>query len=179
MLACAVSTLVAKRLHPSSIYTEPLRLRGLDTGQETEQEGIATQQTVGDIMEAPVEPMRETASFREIADRFLRSTNNFLPVVDDTHRLLGVVALQDLKEYLNSGHQLQGVIAFDIMRPPPLCLTPNQRLQEALPTLLASELRHVPVVNNYRELRLIGTVVQADALGILSEAIASASTSRR
>ena len=49
-------------------------------------------------------------------------------------------ALQDLKEYLNGSHQFNGIIALDVMRPPPAALTPNQKIIDALPVLLASDL---------------------------------------
>jgi CIC family chloride channel protein len=172
MLACVVSTLVARRLHPESVYTEPLRRKGIDLERENQQIGAATLQTVGEFMRAPVPPLRETASFREIADRFLTSSNNFLPVVDNENRLLGVVALQDMKEYLTAGQEFNSVIAYDVMRPPPACLTPNQKLLDVLPILLASELRNVPVVNSLTEFRLVGAIIRAEALGVLSEAIA-------
>jgi CIC family chloride channel protein len=175
MLACAVATLVGRRLHPASIYTEPLRQKGLAV-PETDQVGSATQLTVGDLMNAPVPPLRETACLREIADRFLVSPNNFLPVVDAQERLLGMVALQDLKGYLNAGPELRAIIAADVMRPPPLCLTPNQRLQDALPVLLASELRNIPVVSDKQRCRLVGSVPRAEALARLSEAIAQRTT---
>jgi CBS domain-containing protein len=84
-----------------------------------------------------------------------------------------MVSLHDLKEYLNAGEELNSVIAYDIMRPPPPCLMPTQKLPAALPTLLASEMRNVPVVNNQQEFRLIGAIARADALGLLSEAISS------
>ena len=176
MVACAVSTLVARRLDPQTIYTEPLRQKGLETERESTQPGAATQQTVGDLMRDPVPPLKQTTTFHEIADRFLTSPNNFLPVVDEGNSLVGLVALQDLKEYLNAGQELNGVIAYDVMRPPPLCLTPNQKLLDALPVLLASEQRNVPVVNSHKECRLVGTVARAEALGLLSEAIAPRST---
>jgi chloride channel protein, CIC family len=171
MVACAVSTLVARRLHPDTIYTEPLRQKGLAAGRESAQIGAATQQTVGDLMRDPVPPLNQTATFREIADRFLTNPNNFLPVVDEKNRLVGIVALQDLKEYLSAGQELAGVIAYDVMRPPPVCLTPNQSLLDALPVLLSSEQRNVPVVNTQQERRLVGAVARAHALGVLSEAI--------
>src|SRR5204862_5941543 len=97
-------------------------------------------------MRAPVEPVRETARVPQIAERFLTGTNNFLPVVDEKRRLIGVVALLDLKEHLNAGEELSAVIAYDIMRPVPPCLTPGQKLLDALPTLLKSEQRNIPVV---------------------------------
>jgi CIC family chloride channel protein len=174
MLGCAVSTVVSRRLHPQSIYTEPLRLRSLEV--ESSRLGSATEQTIGDLMRAPVTPVRENTALPEIAERFLSSPNNFLPVVDAERRLLGMVALQDLKEHLGAGRELSAIIAYDVMRAVPPCLRPGQRLLDALPILLASEQRNVPVVNNYEENRLVGSVPRADALAVLSEAIAAGTT---
>jgi chloride channel protein, CIC family len=175
MLACALGTLVARRLYPESVYTEPLRRKGVALERESQRLGEATWQTVGDLMREPIKPLPETAGFREIVDWFLTSPNNFLPVVDREQRLLGMVALHDMKEYLNTGLEISSVIAYDVMRPPPPCLTPNQRLLDALPVLLSSEHRNVPVVNNLTEFRLVGSIGRAEALGLLSEAIAAGS----
>jgi chloride channel protein, CIC family len=175
MLACALSTLVARRLYSESVYTEPLRRKGLAIERESQRLGDATWQTVGDLMREPIKPLQETAGFREIVDWFLTSPNNFLPVVDREQRLIGMVALQDMKEYLNTGLELSSVIAYDVMRPPPPCLTPSQRLLDALPVLLSSEHKNVPVVNNLTEFRLVGSIARAEALGLLSEAIAAGS----
>lgn len=173
MLACVVSFLVSRRLHPESIYTEPLRQKGLSVSQDATASEAATERTVSELMRAPVPPVRETATLGQIADRFLVSANNFLPVVDANGRLVGVVALQDLKEYLGSGDKILGVIAYDIMRPPPPCVTPSQRLLEVLPVVLASELRNIPVVSTLKENRLVGALARAEVLGIFSEVIAA------
>jgi chloride channel protein, CIC family len=179
MLGCVVSTLIGRMLHGESVYTEPLRLKGLALGQESSRPGAALEQTVGDFMRPPVPPVRETASLREIANRFLTNSNNFVPVVDDRRRLLGVVALHDLKDFLNNAQGLDGVIAYDVMRPPPKCLTPSQRLLDALPVVLESELRNVPVVNSRKENKLLGSVARAEILTMFSEAIAEKSDPRR
>ncbi len=173
MLGCVVAILVARRLHEESIYTEPLRRKGLKVSQEATASEAATERTVSDLMRAPVPPIRETATLGEIADRFLTSANNFLPVVDGRGRLVGVVALQDLKEYLGSGQEVLGIIAYDLMRPPPPCVTPNQRLLEILPVVLGSELRNIPVVNTLKENRLVGALGRTEVLGIFSEVIAA------
>jgi chloride channel protein, CIC family len=175
MLACVVSVLLAGRLHPESIYTETIRLRGLGLGRESVTAGAATEQTVGDLMRAPVPPLRENTPLNEIASRFLTSPNNFLPVVDAQQKLIGVVALQDLKEHLGAGQELKVVIAYDVMRPPPRCVTPRQRLLEALPVALESEQRNIPVVSSFTENRLVGALGRAEVLAIFSEAIAAGS----
>jgi CIC family chloride channel protein len=178
MLACVVSILIARQLHGESVYTEHLRLKGIALGSESSRVGVTMERTIGDLMHAPVAPVRETTGLDEIAERFLTGSNNFLPVVDADKRLLGVVALQDLKEFLSSANDLYGVIAFDVMRAAPKTLTPGQPLLDALPTVLQSELRNVPVVNNYTENRLVGAVARAELLTIFSEAIAEKSDPR-
>jgi CIC family chloride channel protein len=175
MLSCVISTLIARRFYPESIYTEPLRRKGVELARESPHLGAATQLTVADIMRPPVPPLKENTPFREIADRFLTQTYNFLPVIDDKQRLLGMVALHDLKEWLTAGQELSSVIAYDIMRPPPACVTAVQKLTDVLPLLLASEVRNVPVVNNLSDYKLIGTIARSEALGLLSEAISAQS----
>lgn len=178
MLACVVSILVARQLHDESVYTGHLRVKGLALGRETSRPGAVMEQTVGDFMRAPVTPVRENTPLRDIAGRFLSSPNNFIPVVDAGKRLLGVVALQDLKEFLHNPQELDSVIAYDVMRPAPKCLTPGQRLLDALPVVLESEIRNVPVVNSLQENRLVGSVSRAELLAIFSEAIAEKSDPR-
>jgi CIC family chloride channel protein len=128
-------------------------------------------------MHDPVPPVRENATLQEMAERFLTRSNNFLPVVDAEQRLLGMVSLHDLKPFLNSNQELKAIIAYDVMRPPPPCVTPGDRLLDVLPIVLASEQRHVPVVNTTSERKLIGALVRAEVLGLFSEAIAQSSRS--
>jgi CIC family chloride channel protein len=172
MLVCVVASLVSRSLHHASVYTAPLQQRGLVSGEEPTDVGAATQRTVGELMLAPIAPVKHNTPLPDLGKRFVTSPNNFLPVVDDDQRLVGLVALQDMKEFLNAGQELRGVIAADVMRPPPACLTPGQRLIDAFPVLLASEQRNVPVVNSHAENRLIGCVSRGEALGLLSDAIA-------
>jgi hypothetical protein len=56
-------------------------------------------------------------------------------------------------------------------------VTPNQRLLDVLPVVLASEQRNIPVVNTLKENRLIGALPRAEVLGMFSEAIAASSRS--
>src|SRR5206468_5205397 len=61
MLACVVSVLVARRLHPESIYTEPLRRKGLTVSHEASTSEAATQRTVADLKREPVAPVPDTS----------------------------------------------------------------------------------------------------------------------
>lgn len=175
MLSCVMAIVIAGRLERDSIYTEPLRLKGLLEAEETTRFGAATSQRVGDVMLAPVPPVSETATLPELAQRFLRSANNFVPVVDRDQRFVGMVALQDLKEHLGAGRELSAVIASDVMRPPPPCVTPNQRLVDVFNLALASELQNIPVVSTLEDRRLVGALARTHVLGLFAESIAAGS----
>jgi CIC family chloride channel protein len=174
MIGCVLSSLVARRLHPFSIYTETARLRQIAQDRENPIPATATDQTVGEFMREPIPPLPETATLREIADRFLSSTNNFLPVVNRDQRLIGMLALHDLKEFLGAGDELRAIIAYDVMRPPPPCLTPSQSLTDALDTVLKSEHQNIPVVSSLPEMRLVGSLPRAEVLATFSEIISRA-----
>ena len=175
MLGCVMATLAARHFHPDSVYSEALHEKGMTGAAALADQGAVSEQTVGDLMEAPVPPVRDNAPLHKVANRFLAMANNFLPVVDADGRLLGVVAIHDLKEYLGTEQELKGIIAYDVMRPPPPSLTPNQRLVDVLPIALASELRAIPVVNSVAENKLIGSLPRSEILGILSEAMSQRS----
>lgn len=175
MLGCVVALVMANRLERDSIYTEPLREKGFVSDDETTRFGAATAQTVGDVMLAPVPPVSETDSLPDLAKRFLTSANNFVPVVDENRRLVGMVALHDLKEHLGAGAELSAVIAMDVMRPVPPCVTPNQPLVDVFNLAILSQQQNIPVVNTLADKRLVGALSRAQVLGLFSETIAASS----
>ena len=137
--------------------------------------GSATDQWIGDVMVGPTSPIKETAVLPEISDIFLKSPRNYLPVLSNDKRLVGIISLQDVKAHLNAGEELRAVIALDLMRPVETMLTPNARLMDALPTIMGSEMEMIPVVNSEREMRLVGSVSRSKTLGLLSEALGESS----
>lgn len=171
MAATVVAVIAARRVHKESIYTDVLRHHDAVSGRESDRPGAALECTVGDLMQPPVDPVHETASVASVAQRFLSGVNNYIPVVNAERRLVGMIALHDLKEHLTDGEDLKGVIASDVMRAPPPVLVPGQRLLEALPTIVGSDQRNVPVVNSRQEMRLVGAIVRAEALGVVAEAM--------
>ena len=137
--------------------------------------GSATDQCIGDVMVGPPSPIKETAVLPEISDIFLKSPRNYLPVLSNEKRLVGIISLQDVKAHLNAGEELRAVIALDLMRPVEIMLTPKARLMDALPTIMGSEMEMIPVVNSDREMRLVGSVSRGKTLSLLSEAIGESS----
>lgn len=172
MISCVLATLVARQLHPASVYTSALDDAQVDIEENTTL-GASQQKRIGDIMRSPVPPIRENTLLPDIAAQFLKHPFNYLPVINQKEHLIGLVALHDVKPHLNSGEELKSVIASDIMIPVPQMLTPNQLVLDALPSLLKSDQRNIPVVNSLKDRILVGAVSKSEALGLLSEAIAA------
>ncbi len=118
MLGCAVSTLVSRRLHPNSIYTEPLKTAQPRSGKLPARRGDGTDHRRRDARAgAAGARMRDAPGNRRMVfwpTRIISCRSSMRQ-----KRLLGVVALQDLKEYLNAGAELSAIIAYDVMRPVP------------------------------------------------------------
>lgn len=104
--------------------------------------------------------------------RFLTSATNFVPVVDGDRRLVGVVALQDLKEHLGAGAELRVVIVSDVMRPPPPVVTPDQRLVDVLNLALASQQQNILMISSLKRMRLVSALSRTHVLGLFVETIA-------
>ena len=173
MLSCVLATLVARRLHPESVYTSSLREHDIDSLTDNTTLGASQMQRIGDIMRAPVPPVRDDTLLPDVAACFLKHAYNYLPVINDKEHLIGLVALHDVKPHLHAQDELKSVIASDIMIPVAQVLTPNDLVLDALPKLLKSDQRNIPVVNDLRGLRLVGSVSKSEALALLSEAIAA------
>lgn len=171
MVTSAVSTLVSRRFYADSVYTSAMDMVGLEARRESPSIGAAAEETVGDWMSHPLHAIPQNTRFDSIVKMFLKSPVEYLTVVDEDDVLVGEVRLQDLKEWLGGGPELDAVIAMDIMRPGPKFLTPELRLSEALPVLLTTPINDYPVVNNSRHRKLIGTLSRSEVLGLFSEAI--------
>ena len=172
MLSCVLATLVARQLHPESVYTTALKDRQIEGIDDNTTLGASQQQRIGDIMRPAVPPVRDNALLPEVASQFLKHTFNYLPVINSKDHLIGLVALHDVKPHLHAKDELMSVIASDVMIPVPQLLTPNQLVLDALPLLLKSDQRNLPVVNDLKERKMVGSVSKSEALGLLSEAIA-------
>jgi CBS domain-containing protein len=148
-----------------------LRRKGLALGLESAQVGASVEKTVGDLMVEPVAPVDEDMLLRDIALRFRGLSNNRLPVEDADGRLKGVISIHELKGLLGGNLDSNPLRARDLMRPPAAIVTPDQRLVDILPVVLAGEHRNIPVVNSRLEMRLIGLLPKAEVLALFSDAI--------
>lgn len=165
MLASVVSTVVAHRLCPDSIYTLKLSRRG-ETVAEDPATSVLAEARVRDAM-SDVQPdaIREGASFASIVEGLKASPTPDLPVVrDGDGAFLGVVRFRSLKVVLDSRDLHPLLVAKDVCEENPDCLLPDEPLDEAFRTFQESVEQYIPVVSDGEDGRFLGFLSRADII---------------
>ena len=159
MTVSVLATVVASRLMPDSIYTLTLSRRGilLRDHQDT---ALLRELRVGDAMLPPTDAIPETTTFDRVVRRLLESDDHDFPVVDGQGRLVGVLSLADVREFLREQHLDQLLLAGDCARAAEV-LHPADTLLHAMELLEGGDTYEVPVVNDGR---LVGRLTRAQML---------------
>ena len=138
---------------------------------------------VRDVMTGEVVAVRRDTSFKEMAARLRQYRVSAFPVVDEHHRVIGVVSEADLlaKEALASDHagipaaitgilhhkeyhKAEGVTAGDLMTHPAVTVRPEDSVEHAARLMYTLQVKRLPVVDagGY----LVGIVSPSDLLTV-------------
>lgn len=146
MLAIVLATAVSRLLSKDTVYTLKLRRRGIDLEGAVPGAPIGTQQ-VGAVMEALPSPLPAATALADAAALLSRSGHGALPVVDADGHYAGIVTAQAVAEALAEqpydAPTLVGRLAV-----PPVPVTADQPLAQALHALLSAPGTGVPVLDS-------------------------------
>lgn len=115
---------------------------------------------VKDIMTTNVVTVRPDATMREAASLILRHGVSGLPIVDDRHRLLGVISEWDLLQILEAPWTESDPIE-DHMTRDPMCIDEETSLVDAVDLFQAHRIRRLPVTENGK---LVGLISRHDLI---------------
>lgn len=169
MLSAAFATFVTDRIHPESVYTMPLKRRGISLTPPGEVDLLDTVD-VGLVMRparAVIEPAMSLGVVKEILDR-LRSHG--LPVVEGD-RLVGVVTITDIER---AGGPGGGKTAGDAMTARPVTVGPMTPVSQALERMAVLGVGRLPVVSEEDSTRLVGMFRREDAISAYHRALGQA-----
>ncbi len=159
---CTISFLLSDK---QSIYSSQVESRSLSPVHQ----GSFVRQILAEVRVSqflaggqPTLVLRPQDTLDTVIERLGGALHSVLPVVDDQHRLLGVVTLDEV--YLASqAPSLQSlVLANDLMRGDVQPLTPDDTLDRALELFVENDLITVPVVADLAGRRLLGMVSRSD-----------------
>ena len=106
--------------------------------------------------------LRAGEPLSEVLNQFDSAGTSVMPVVDEHHRLLGIVDLEEVYLASQAPDLRPLVIAADLMRSDITPLVPEDSLERAYELFVDNELQALPVVNDHRERRVLGLVRRAD-----------------
>jgi CBS domain-containing protein len=134
--------------------------------------------TVRDVMTSRVAAVGPGATLKQVAETLLDRRISGLPVVDEAHRVLGVVSETDivaktaegvvvgglsavLADVSGGGRRLEATLAGEAMTSPAVTTDPDASLSDAARLMIARRVNRVPVVENGR---LAGILTRADVV---------------
>jgi len=148
----------------SSIYTIKLERRGIrvKTGRPLLLETIV----VHEIMTDEAVKIHMKRPLMEVEKVIASTGHDFLPVVDDEGRVVGIIGVPDI---LGKPTSLKKLPVERVMRREFVVVNPNETAQDALDKILMNDQNLLPVVDNER--KLIGVVTKKDIYRAYYEAI--------
>ena len=170
MFATVVSTILAQRLEPESIYTLKLKRRGIDVRARKDQNLMRTilvEEAMTPATELPA--VTPTTSLTELARLFQETAHHGLIVLDAAGDLYGVVTLADLERALEAGKG-QGTVR-DICTTHVVTVFPDETLDDALRHFGALDVGRIPVVDRQDPHHVLGVLRRTDIVHAYSHAL--------
>jgi CIC family chloride channel protein len=163
LAACVVSAVVSRALTPESIYTAPLKRKGVQLPRITrpawmQRTGVASLVRV----DAP-KVLPQTRLSEVVSKMAALPEGDDLFVVGEEGELHGVISLETLREVLADLPDLELVVAADVMERAGT-VSVDASLWEATRKALAAETTRMPVISPREGNRFVGTLAIPDVL---------------
>jgi len=170
MATTVISTIVAQRLEPESIYTLKLKLRGILARHRKD---INPLQSIR--VEDAMTPAREISTvtpdtpLEELVHLFQETSHHGFIVVENDE-LHGMVTLSDLEEAI-ANHKMEATVR-DICTRNVLVVYPDEVLDDALRHFGAMDVGRIPVVERRNPRHVVGVLRRVNIVHSISSALA-------
>jgi CIC family chloride channel protein len=162
MLSAAVAAATSRAIEPDSLYTAPLRRRGVGLPELPRPDWLRAISVAGLVVEDAARIGPE-APFEDVLKRLLSlPPGHDLYVTSREGQLLGVIRLDALKGTISEGALLGMIVAADVVDREVQPVTTGMTLADVAGRFAQGDLERLPVVDATR--RLIGTVAMRDVL---------------
>jgi CIC family chloride channel protein len=159
MLACVVAYFVSRLGREASMYAVTVH-RNEEDRARARWHGLSIAALI-----KPAQPLVPLgAGFAEIEHAFLEHPVRYVYVVDDAHRFVGSISLQEIKPRLLSRSGAPPPRVDELLRRDFPTLTPEASLGDALQAFLAQGSERLPVVRSVEDRELLGMVSRSELL---------------
>lgn len=155
MIACSVATLVARSFGRTSVFTEALEERGIDTNWGREQSWMRSV-PISRIPWRSIPRVSEHARLEELKQVYTGSGKGCVQVVDDEGLMVGIVTFGDLQQWLLDPALDQVVVAAEVANRNVLVVSESDSLLDAIHILDRAEFEQMPVVADDNPRKVLG-----------------------
>jgi len=166
MIAVVISTVVARRLHPHSIYTFGLHRRGFDL-DELRRINILDLVTVEQAMARKFESVAPDLPVLALVAKLKVEERTGYPVLDGAGALFGVVTFRDVSQVLDKP---AGKTVADICTRQAIVVYPDETLNEAMLKLAVRDVGRAPVVGRDDPTKPVGMLERRDIINAATQA---------
>lgn len=163
MLACIVSTGFARLLYRDSIYSAPLRMRGVRVGRGGDV-SLLRRLTVEQVELEPVVVVSRHDSLRKLLDMADLTESTHLVVCDDAGAYLGLVVTQDVATAMATHELGEALLVGDVMRPEAPMVSAADDLASVLDAFALHDSERLPVRLGPASHRPIGLISRVGLL---------------
>lgn len=158
MITAIVSTILSSYLSRESIYTLKLLLRGINL-KEGAETNVMESIPVEDIYHKKFESIDVSDNFTKVVNFVLSRKDSEYPVVDSEGRVIGIISINDLKDFLFERDSLSSLlIAGDLISAEFEPLLPEDNCYAAIEKMNKYQLEGLPVVDSLSSKKIIGMI---------------------
>lgn len=162
MLSAAVAAATSRAIEPDSLYTAPLRRRGVGLPELPRPEWLRATAVAG-LVVGDAAHVTPSTPFQEVLKKLLAlPPGHDLYVTSDEGQLLGVIRLDALKGTISEGALLEMIVAADVVDRTVQPITTSMTLTDVAGRFAEGDLERLPVVDDAK--KLVGTVSMRDVL---------------
>lgn len=162
MLSATLAAATSRALERDSLYTAPLRRRGVRLPELPRPEWLKAT-PVATLLSPAAARCPPQAKFQDVVLELLAlPAGQDLYVTAPDGRLLGTIALERLKGAIPDQALLSMIVAADVMDRSAVPLEASMTVAQAAARLAETEAERLPVVDDHR--RLVGTIAKTDLL---------------
>jgi len=160
MIVSALSFFISRYFEPYSIYTKKMVQKGQYSADDKDS-NIFKHIPLGDIVETEFIALNQNSTFRTLIDAFTRSKRNVFPIVDDDMNFIGIIPLENFKEFMFKSELYDEIHLKELTSKSELTLEISESMDDAMIKLEKSNLWNIPVTNRGK---YIGFISRANIL---------------
>lgn len=147
IITSSISFLTVQVFEPYSIYTKSLAEKG-DLITHDKDKTILTLMNIKELIETSFIPVSEDMSLRQLTEIIAQSKRNLFPVLDNQHKLIGIVNLDDVRPIMFDQEKYDKVFVRNLMTKPSLTLSLDDKMDAAMQVLKSQNVWNVPVLDH-------------------------------